>query len=95
MLTEAKPKGYTLQLKSLQNLTEAGVSCHPSVMASFSPRKSIHKLIERLRQISPNLTEDMEIEELILYPHVTDRIRKYGLKYFSGYRPDRIPPEQI
>ena len=95
MLTGAKPEGYTLQLKSLQNLTEAGVSCHSSVMASFSPRKSIHKLIERLQQISPNLAEDIEIEELILYPHVTDRIQKCGLKYFSGHRPNRVPPEQI
>lgn len=95
MLTGAKPEGYTLQLKSLQNLTEAGVSCHPSVMASFSPRKALHKLIERLRQISPKVAEDVEIEELILYPHVVKRIRRYGLKYYSTHRPDRIPPEQI
>jgi uncharacterized Fe-S cluster-containing radical SAM superfamily protein len=66
MLTGAKPEGYTLQLESLQNLTEAGVSCHASVMASSSPRKGLTKLIERLRQISPNLAEDIEIEELIL-----------------------------
>lgn len=95
MLTGAKPEGYTLQLKSLQNLTKAGVSCHPSVMASFSPRKSLHKLTEKLRQISPNLAEDIEIEELILYPHVINRVQKYGLKYFSGHRPGRIPPDQI
>lgn len=91
MLTGAKPEGYTLQLKSLQNLTEAGVSCHSSVMASFSPRKSINKLIERLGQISSNLAEDIEIEELILYPHVINRIQKYGLKHFSGHGTTKFP----
>jgi uncharacterized Fe-S cluster-containing radical SAM superfamily protein len=95
MLTGAKPEGYTLQLKSLQNLVKAGVSCHPSVMASFSPRKSLAKLIERLRQINPYLARNLEIEELILYPHVIERIQKYKLKYHSAHRPNRIPPEQI
>jgi len=87
MLTGAKPEGYALQLKSLRNLSEAGVSCHPSVMASFSSRKSIHTLTERLRQISPNLSENIEIEELILYPHVIKRVHKHGLKLFSAHRP--------
>lgn len=86
-LTGAKPEGFTLQLKSLQNLSEAGVSCHPSVMASFSPRKSIHTLTARLRQISPNFAEDIEIEELILYPHVINRMEKYGLRIFQGTDP--------
>jgi len=87
MLTGAKPEGYALQLKSLQNLSEARVSCHPSVMVSFSPRKSIHTLTERLRQISPNISENIEIEELILYPHVIKRVHKHGLELFSAHRP--------
>lgn len=95
MLTGAKPEGFTLQLKCLQNLTKAGVSCHPSVMASFSPKKSLYSLTQRLKQISQSLAENIEIEELILYPHVINRIQKHGLKYFSGYKPDRVPPEQI
>ncbi len=78
-LTGAQPEGFTLQVKSLQNLIEVGVSCHPAVMASFSTEKNLHKLIERLKQISPKLAQNLEIEELIGYPHVIKRIQKYGL----------------
>jgi uncharacterized Fe-S cluster-containing radical SAM superfamily protein len=95
MLTGAKSDGFTLQLKALQNLTNAGISCHPSVMTSFSPRKSLQQLVQRLKQISPKLADDLEIEELILYPHVIKRVRKYKLKYYSAYSPERVPPEQI
>jgi len=95
MLTGAKPHGFTLQLKALQNLIDAGVSCHPSVMMSFSPRKSLQQLVHKLKQISPKLSDKLEIEELILYPPVIKRIGKYKLKYYRAYSPDRVPPEQI
>jgi uncharacterized Fe-S cluster-containing radical SAM superfamily protein len=95
MLTGAKPNGFTLQLKALQNLIDAGVSCHPSVMASFSPRKSLQALIRTLRQISSSLAEEAEIEELILYPHVIKKMRMHKLKYYTAYTPKRVPPEQI
>ena len=95
MLTGAKPHGFTLQLKALQNLVDAGVSCHASAMVSFSPRKNFQALIQRLRQISPSLAEEVEIEELILYPHVTKRIQKHKLKYYKAYMPEKVPREQI
>ncbi|MDI6847032.1 MAG: radical SAM protein [Candidatus Bathyarchaeia archaeon] len=95
MLTGAKPEGFTLQLKALQRLMDAGVSCHPSVMVSFSSRKNLQTLIQRLRQISPRLAEEVEIEELILYPHVVRRMQKHGLKCHRAYMPDKVPTEQI
>lgn len=95
MLTGAKPEGFTLQLKALQNLIDAKVSCHPSVMTSFSPKKNFQSLIKRLRQIDPRLTEEIEIEELILYPHVVRRIQRHGLKYHAAYTPDRAPAEKV
>lgn len=95
ILTGAKPEGFTLQLKALKSLVNAGVSCHPSVMSSFSPRKNIQSLIQRLRQINPNLAEEIEIEELILYPHVVRRMRKQGLRYHKVHTPEETPPEQI
>lgn len=94
-LTGAKPEGFRLQLKALQKLAEAGVSCHPSVMASFSTRESLRLLLERLKQISPKMAEEIEIEELILYPHVVQRLKKYGLKYYTGHAPENVPSEQI
>jgi len=95
MLTGAKSHGFTLQLKALKNLVNAGVDCHPSVMASFSPRKNLRNLIQRIKQISPSLAEEMEIEELILYPHVIKRVQTYKLKYHTAYTPERVPPEQV
>lgn len=94
-LTGAKPEGFGLQLEALKRLVAAGVSCHPSVMASFSTRKSVQLVVERLKQISPKLAEEIEIEELILYPHVARRLQKYGLKYHTGYAPENVPLEQI
>jgi uncharacterized Fe-S cluster-containing radical SAM superfamily protein len=94
-LTGAKSEGFQLQLKALENLVKSNVSCHPSVMSSFSSQQNLEALIDRLRCIDRGLAENMEIEELILYPHVMKRIRKYKLKFFTGYRPDKVPPERI
>ncbi|MDH5376227.1 MAG: molybdenum cofactor biosynthesis protein MoaA, partial [Candidatus Bathyarchaeota archaeon] len=93
-LTGAKPEGFALQLKALQYLVDAKVSCHPSVMVSFSPKKKLRSLIQRLGRINPRLAEEIEIEELILYPHVVRRIQRHGLKYYTACTPDGVPSEQ-
>lgn len=95
LLTGAKPEGFKLQLKALRNLKSAGVSCHPSVMASFSEKGSLRRLAERLSEISPDLAEELEVEELILYPPVVRRIRRAGLQYTVAHAPDRVPPTQV
>ncbi len=95
LLTGAKPEGFDLQLKALEKLVNAKVSCHPSVMASFSTQKSLQFFMERIGRISPKLAEEIEIEELILYPHVVKRLRHYKLRYSTGYAPERVPPEQV
>jgi uncharacterized Fe-S cluster-containing radical SAM superfamily protein len=95
LLTGAKSEGFELQLSSLKKLTEARVKCHPAVMVSFSSRENLEYLKEKLGQLSSELAEQLEIEELILYPHVVQRIRKYGLHYSSGYEPSKVPKEQV
>lgn len=87
MLTDAKPEGFGLQLRALENLLDAGVSCHPAVMISFSKKESVERLKERLEAISVRLLRDLEFEELILYPNVKRKIEKYDLKYYSAYTP--------
>ena len=94
-LTGAKPEGFTLQLKALKNMLRVGVKCHPAVMTSFSTQKSLRKLTKRLEAISPHLTEELEIEELILYPSVQRRIEKHRLKYHTAYTPKGVPKERI
>jgi uncharacterized Fe-S cluster-containing radical SAM superfamily protein len=78
-LTGAKPEGFTLQLKALENLLEEGVNCFPAVMADFSSQEEIKKLSQKLGEIQSDFT-DFEKEELILYPFVMDHLQKAGLK---------------
>jgi uncharacterized Fe-S cluster-containing radical SAM superfamily protein len=94
-LTDAKHEFFNLQLKALENLLNANVSCHPSVMISFSKTESLESLKLKFREISEELAESIEIEELILYPHVVKRLEKKGIKWQSGYKPERVPKEYV
>jgi len=89
-LTGADPKGFKLQLAGLNNLVKAGVSAHPAVMASFSGKESMDKLYNLIWKINPRMQSEIEREEVILYPHVLDKLKAAGLRYYSGHRPDRI-----
>ncbi len=93
-LTGAVPEGFRWQLKALENLLRRNVSVHPAVMTSFSTPGNISALRKRLRSIHPALA-DFEVEELILYPAVAERIRKLNLPYYTAHRPDGVPPEQV
>jgi len=93
-LTGAVPEGFQLQLKALEHLSSHGVNVQPACMISFSPRENIQALKKRLRAIDPAF-EDFEVEELILYPAVLERLKKRDIRYLTGYRPDGIPSEQI
>jgi uncharacterized Fe-S cluster-containing radical SAM superfamily protein len=77
-LTQAKPEGFNLQLKALENLVEQGVNCFPAVMSNFSSKEEIETLRQSLKDIRPDF-EDFEEEELILYPFVLDHIQKAGI----------------
>lgn len=87
-------EGFGLQLAALENLMKNGINVHPACMISFSPPGNIAALKKRLREINPAF-EDFEVEELILYPSVEERLRKLGLNYTVGHMPGNIPPEQV
>jgi len=95
VLTGAKPEGFTLQLKAIENLLREGVGCHPAVMISFSAKESVQQLAERLKTINASLAGDLEFEELILYPKVKRKIEEYRLEYYGAYTPERVPRERI
>ena len=73
MLTGAVPEAFSLQLKALENLLNAGVSCNPAVMLSFSKQENIVKLKEQLREIDSTLTNEFEEEYVfpVSYTHLT------------------------
>lgn len=93
-LTGAIPNGFQLQIKALEHLLRCKVNVHPACMISFSSPKHISALRKRLRSINTAF-ENFEVEELILYPPVEERLKKLGVAYKTGYKPDRIPIEQI
>ena len=94
-LTGAKPESFNLQLKALQNMIKVGVECHPAVITSFSTGESYRDLIERLGRIDLSLAQNVEIEELILYSHVAERLKRYGLQYHSSHLPNKVPQRLI
>jgi len=95
LLTGAKQEGFHMQLKALQNLVEENVQCHPAVMASFSQEDSLQRLVESMRAIDPKLAEELETEELILYPSVQTKIRKSGLSIYRSHVPNSVPKELV
>ncbi|MEM4221917.1 MAG: molybdenum cofactor biosynthesis protein MoaA, partial [archaeon] len=74
-LTGASEKGFGFQLKALKNLEKYKVSCHPSLMISFSEPKKIESFRDTLRKISKRF-EEFEIEEVLLYPEVLKRLKE-------------------
>ena len=94
ILTGAKPEGFVLQLRAVENLHRAGIRVQPAVMVSFSPMENVRALQKRLGAIAPELAE-IEAEELVLYRDVEERLKKAGIRYRTAYAPDRIPPEQV
>lgn len=94
-LTGAEPDGFKLQTEALRKLVNAGVSCHPSVMASFSTGEDMGRIRDSLGAIDPRLRDELEVEELILYPHVLQRLERYGIKPYRSYEPDKVPRELV
>ncbi len=86
-LTGADPIGFELQLKALENLIDHGVSTHAAAMVGFCTEDEIAQLVDRLESIKSGLGKSLELEYLILYPHVERAIKKLGLKYTFAVRP--------
>ncbi len=93
-LTGCRPEGFRLQLKAVENLYRADVEVQPAAMVSFSSSEGIETLRKRLEQIAPALS-DIEVEEVVLYGNVEERLRKANLGCSVAYTPRNIPPEQI
>jgi uncharacterized Fe-S cluster-containing radical SAM superfamily protein len=94
-LTGANGEGFKQQLEALRNLRNAGVSCHPAVMSSFSTERNMCQLRDRVSQIEHKLANDIEVEELIRYPRVERQLQKYSLTPNVSHDPRNIPKRLI
>jgi uncharacterized Fe-S cluster-containing radical SAM superfamily protein len=95
LLTGAIPEAFDLQLGALRNLLDAGASCHPAVMLSFSPKRNFEALKDELRRIDAALAREVEEEYVFLYPHVIERLKRAGVNPMIAYTPGRIPRKLI
>jgi uncharacterized Fe-S cluster-containing radical SAM superfamily protein len=94
-LTGAVPEGFGLQLKGLENLWAKEVEVWPAVMMSFSSKETVGRLIQRLVAIGKDLARQLEIEELILYPHVTRRLKREGIGHGKAHDPAKVPKRLV
>lgn len=65
-----------------------------AVMVSFSPPQHVEALSLRLAAIAPPLGE-IEVEELVLYGDVGERLKQLGIGYRSSHGPRRVSPGQV
>ncbi|OGI43052.1 MAG: hypothetical protein A2150_06515 [Candidatus Muproteobacteria bacterium RBG_16_64_11] len=93
-LTGARPENFRLPLAALAHLDRAGVAVHPAVMVSFSSDEAIASLRARLGAIAARFA-DFEVEELVLYGDVAERLAAAHIRYRTAYTPRSIPPEQV
>jgi len=94
-LTGARGDGFKFQVDALRNLRDAGVSCHPAVMSSFSTQDSLRQLQELISTIDRRLVDDLEVEELIRYPRVERRLQKFGLTPYVSHDPKNVPERLV
>ena len=94
-LTGAKGEGFTSQVNALRNLHDAGVSCHPAVMSSFSTSDSLSQLRDRIAAIEQKLADQLELEELIRYPRVERRLERSGLTAHVSHDPKNVPERLV
>jgi len=80
LLTGVRAEFYDLPLKALVNLEKAGASYHAAIM-TFS--RNTGDLCRRLEKISPSLSDELEFESLMLFPHVRKGLERKRIEYFQ------------
>jgi len=78
-LTMADRKFFDMQITALKNLLDYEISFHPAVVASFTTDENIEKLIDNLGRIDPYLAQSLEVEYIVLYPHVVESLNKHNI----------------
>ncbi|MFX1295259.1 MAG: radical SAM protein [Promethearchaeota archaeon] len=77
-VTGAVLEAYYYPFKALKFLLKYKISCHPSIIVDFCPKKDFQFLLQVLQKIDPSLINKLEYESLIFYPHVKKGLEKIG-----------------
>ena len=73
-----------LQLRAVERLVEEGLEpgrdFRVAVVYGTAPPHDYKRLLERLASIHPAIPPTLEVEEILLYPHVLGHMRRRGFK---------------
>jgi uncharacterized Fe-S cluster-containing radical SAM superfamily protein len=87
------------QLDAIRHLVESGTKpyrdVYPAAMLGFSTDENIKKLEKALADIHPVLPQCIDVEYVILYPHVVKLMKTRGLTPIRAVRPDGAPAFMI
>ena len=87
------------QLDAIRHLVESGMrTCrdvYPAAMLGFSTDENMKKLERALADIHPALPHCIDVEYVILYPHVVKLMKTRGLKPLRAVTPDGVPAFMI
>ncbi|KXB08383.1 hypothetical protein AKJ58_00050 [candidate division MSBL1 archaeon SCGC-AAA385D11] len=83
-LTGADPESFELQIRALQNLLDSGGDCHASIVEEFASKEKLDSLKRRLERVDLLLARELELESLILYPHVKKQLKDRGISIPSS-----------
>lgn len=90
-VTGARADSWILQLRALEALVEAGLEpgrdFRASIVLGVAPARDYSRLLERLASIHPGIVEELEPEEIILYPHVEELLRRRRLRLYHYRKP--------
>ena len=78
-LTGANSESYELPFKALDYLIDVGVSCNACVMISFSSERDIQCVKDKLHRVWPGLLKSLELENITLFPKVSERLSNANL----------------
>ncbi|ACB40586.1 radical SAM protein [Pyrobaculum neutrophilum] len=94
------PRAYFhRQLEAIRHLLESGLTpcrdVYPAAMLGFSTEESERDLKRRLEAVDPRLPQCLDVEYVILYPHVVKLMETRGLKPIRAVTPSGIPAFMI
>ncbi|MEM4891957.1 MAG: radical SAM protein [Pyrobaculum sp.] len=98
-ITYSPPVYFYKQLDAVKHLVDAGlVPCrdvYPAAMLGFSTTESIEQLKKTLSQIHRDLPNCIDVEYVILYPHVVKLMKNRGITPTRAVSPGRVPSFMI
>ncbi|MFN7105520.1 MAG: radical SAM protein [Pyrobaculum sp.] len=98
-ITQSPPRYFYRQLDAIRALVESGMEpcrdVYPAAMLGFSTEQNIKTLEKTLAEIDSRLPRCIDVEYVILYPHVVKLIKARGLTPIHAVTPEGVPAFMI